>query len=457
MDALSRAVTRRVPLSSLCTKALRLQNARRFATTTDIPPPNNDPIKAAQPFSFVDEQGQGIQNEHSEPRQPFSRPPQSPSNTDSELQRTRVVPASRAYFSSTPQFIDDTLALDALARKVRLETLPVVPAADVPKTAWKSLSEYQMLHPQRERVKMGRYRVQILNVVARMNALPRSLMSVEVQAAIERYMRLVQPAINTAKPAELDKHGRARGVGRRKASSAVVYLVEGTGECLINGKNLTEAFGRVHHRESAIWPLKVTERLDKYNVWATCQGGGCTGQAEALMLGLAKALLIHEPALKPALRRCKCHPPIVSPLSRLIYGKLTSRLSRRRHSRLPQSRAQEGWQAQGPQNARLGQALSTKYIPPLYISMYARHGLPAVSFIVPRVQATQLLHSTGFSEVGRLFLNSLPACLPGPDASQIERKRHQLFRAQQCKALFICIINHLGLLAECHPGYCDVA
>ena len=48
---------------------------------------------------------------------------------------------------------------------------------------------------------------------------------------------------------------------------------------------------------------KATQRLDKYNVWALTKGGGTTGQAEAITLAVAKALLAHEPALKPALRR----------------------------------------------------------------------------------------------------------------------------------------------------------
>ena len=82
-----------------------------------------------------------------------------------------------------------------------------------------------------------------------------------------------------------------------------VILVEGTGEVIVNGKSLSQAFGRIHDRESAVWALKATSRLDKYNVFAVVQGGGTTGQAEAITLAVAKALLAHEPALKPALRR----------------------------------------------------------------------------------------------------------------------------------------------------------
>jgi len=127
----------------------------------------------------------------------------------------------------------------------------------------------------------------------------------EVRLALATYKRAVQPAENPPKPQFVDEVGRAYGLGRRKTSTARVWLVEGEGEVLINGKILTAMFGRLHDRESALWALKVTERLDKYNVWALVEGGGVTGQAEALTLALARALLVHEPLLKPALRRGK--------------------------------------------------------------------------------------------------------------------------------------------------------
>lgn len=73
----------------------------------------------------------------------------------------------------------------------------------------------------------------------------------------------------------------------------------------MNGKNIVQAFPRLHDRESAIWPLKISDRMDKYNVFALIGGGGVTGQAEAMTLAIAKALLVHEPALKPILRRGK--------------------------------------------------------------------------------------------------------------------------------------------------------
>ena len=120
---------------------------------------------------------------------------------------------------------------------------------------------------------------------------------------METYKREVDPYAVQKRPVIIDKDGRAFGIGRRKSSSAKVYLVQGEGEVLVNGKAINNVFGRIHDRESALWALKSTGRLDKYNVWALVSGGGVTGQAEAITLGAAKALMVFEPALKPALRR----------------------------------------------------------------------------------------------------------------------------------------------------------
>lgn len=122
---------------------------------------------------------------------------------------------------------------------------------------------------------------------------------------MEIYKRDINPYDNVRKPGVVDADGRAYGVGRRKSSSAKVCLVQGEGEVLVNGKSINGTFGRIHDRESALWALKATNRMDKYNVWALVSGGGLTGQAEAITMGMARALMVHEPALKPALRRGK--------------------------------------------------------------------------------------------------------------------------------------------------------
>ena len=120
---------------------------------------------------------------------------------------------------------------------------------------------------------------------------------------MDRFRRPDVVGLQKPPPGKLDKDGRANGMGRRKESSAKVQLVEGSGEVMINGRSIVQAFPRLHDRESALWALKVTGRMDKYNVFALVSGGGITGQAESITLALARALMVHEPALKPTLRK----------------------------------------------------------------------------------------------------------------------------------------------------------
>ena len=210
----------------------------------------------------------------------------------------RLVPESASYFTAKPTFTDDFLRLQALVR--RYAHLPVLSPADAPRIAWRSRPDYQeSLH---ERIRSSKY-FKIIQVLNRLNQIHPSVMPDTVKSILNEYKRDVNPLQNIARPIPVDKYGRALGAGRRKSSTARAYVVEGTGEVLVNGKTLADKFSRIHDRESAIWALKCTDRIDKYNVWALVEGGGTTGQAEAITLAVAKALLAHEPDLKPALRR----------------------------------------------------------------------------------------------------------------------------------------------------------
>lgn len=212
----------------------------------------------------------------------------------------RLVPESPSYFTGQPVFIDELLVLQNTLRKHI--NLPVVKPVDAPRVAWQTLAAYR--NSCGETVKASKYHM-VLSILKRLNQIHPSVMPSEVTTLLNQYKRDIDPFQNKPKAPGVDESGLGLGHGRRKSSTAQAWLVEGTGEVLINGKTLAEAFGRIHDRESAIWPLKATQRIDKYNVWARVTGGGTTGQAEALTLAVAKALLAHEPALKPALRRGK--------------------------------------------------------------------------------------------------------------------------------------------------------
>ena len=81
------------------------------------------------------------------------------------------------------------------------------------------------------------------------------------------------------------------GTGRRKEAVARVRLVPGTGKVTVNGREAATYFGRQQLVDGALAPMRVTETTDKFDVFANIDGGGITGQAGALRLGIARALL----------------------------------------------------------------------------------------------------------------------------------------------------------------------
>jgi small subunit ribosomal protein S9 len=80
------------------------------------------------------------------------------------------------------------------------------------------------------------------------------------------------------------------GTGRRKTSTARVRIKPGTGKFLINGKEFDAFFVTEDTRRAAVQPLVVTETRDSFDIWANVAGGGITGQAGAVSLGIARAL-----------------------------------------------------------------------------------------------------------------------------------------------------------------------
>ena len=92
------------------------------------------------------------------------------------------------------------------------------------------------------------------------------------------------------------------GTGRRKSSVARVRLVEGKGAITINGKNIDEYLGTETLKVIVRQPLTATNTTDKYDVICKVQGGGFTGQAGAIRLGIARALLEANGEYRPVLK-----------------------------------------------------------------------------------------------------------------------------------------------------------
>ena len=93
------------------------------------------------------------------------------------------------------------------------------------------------------------------------------------------------------------------GTGRRKTSTARVFLKPGSGEIDLRGSSLEKRFTSEALRTRIKGPLQVTESADKVDILATAKGGGMTGQADALRLGIARALVQLDPELRPVLKK----------------------------------------------------------------------------------------------------------------------------------------------------------
>ncbi|RAP59672.1 30S ribosomal protein S9 [Oleiagrimonas sp. MCCC 1A03011] len=93
------------------------------------------------------------------------------------------------------------------------------------------------------------------------------------------------------------------GTGRRKSSAARVFLRKGNGSIVVNGKPLDEFFGRETSCMIVRQPLELTEMTEKFDIKVTVSGGGITGQAGAIRLGIARALVEYDENLKSPLRK----------------------------------------------------------------------------------------------------------------------------------------------------------
>jgi small subunit ribosomal protein S9 len=93
------------------------------------------------------------------------------------------------------------------------------------------------------------------------------------------------------------------GTGKRKSSTARVRLLAGSGHISVNKQDFNEYFCNETQRTIVRYPLTITDNIGKFDIRATVRGGGTSGQAGALRLGIAKALLEFNAELRPKLKR----------------------------------------------------------------------------------------------------------------------------------------------------------
>ncbi|CAG8433856.1 9613_t:CDS:2 [Ambispora gerdemannii] len=242
------------------------------------------------------------------------------------LQKPRTI----SYFTGSPFYNDLIIQLDELMEKYNDHPKVIRDKKNTKTTLWKLR---QTLEIELDiTLKTSEYR----KIVDRLNAL--DLLIPKTAPNIREFLKLFQRDPNApsaihnenkdqktkvinndnANPGEntavngtkknklvLDHYGRSFAIGKRKNASAQVSLIKGDGKVLINGKTLANYFSALKDREAVLYPFEVTSCIGDYNVWVIVKGGGPTGQADAIAHGIAKCLMIHNPELKPILRRAK--------------------------------------------------------------------------------------------------------------------------------------------------------
>jgi small subunit ribosomal protein S9 len=98
-------------------------------------------------------------------------------------------------------------------------------------------------------------------------------------------------------------HGKKYGTGKRKRAIARVFLKAGKGEITVNGRTLPDYFPRETSQMIVQQAFEAIEKKDQFDVMATVCGGGVAAQAEAVRHGISRALLVVDPANRPALKK----------------------------------------------------------------------------------------------------------------------------------------------------------
>ena len=136
--------------------------------------------------------------------------------------------------------------------------------------------------------------------------------------------------INTepvSKKIKLDFKDSKYATGRRKKSIAKVWLKKGSGQIHVNGKKMSEYFKKINLQMSVVRPLSIVKRENEFDVRCSVKGGGLTGQAGAMILGISRALILFEPQLKTTLKKEKLTTRDSRAVERKKYGHRKARRS----------------------------------------------------------------------------------------------------------------------------------
>ena len=129
------------------------------------------------------------------------------------------------------------------------------------------------------------------------------------------------------KKIKLDFKDSKYATGRRKRSIAKVWVKKGSGNIFVNGITMNKYFKRPVHQILVARPMEISEVRTSYDVRCSVKGGGLSGQAGAIILGISKALISHEETLKKNLKKDKLTTRDSRVVERKKYGRRKARRS----------------------------------------------------------------------------------------------------------------------------------
>ena len=140
-------------------------------------------------------------------------------------------------------------------------------------------------------------------------------------------METTQAIKNNPEKIKLDFKESKYATGRRKESVARVWIKKGTGKIFVNGKTMNDYFKRPVHQLIVTRPLEISNTVKNFDVKCSVKGGGLSGQAGAIILGISRALISHDENLKKSLKKDKLTTRDSRVVERKKYGHRKARRS----------------------------------------------------------------------------------------------------------------------------------
>lgn len=250
--------------------------------------------------------------------------------SDPELELLRLVPTLLGFYAGNPVHDHNVSELQTLLRKhINLPTRGLLDV-ELKEHRFLLIEAYRSRIQLGTRLKMIHFR-ELTSLLHRLRSIDPELMPRDVRETLKTYYAHNQTSAASVAPVKtvkvLDQFGRALGKAKRKEARAHVYVVKGEGQVLVNGELLTTYFPEDMWRRRIAFPFQVLAQEGKYNIFATTHGGGKSGQAEAIMYAVAKAMVVVNPLLKPRLYKAGLMTSDARVVERKKPGKLKARKS----------------------------------------------------------------------------------------------------------------------------------